>query len=197
MVDRSVAQAKLAKLLPRHDSMLAPRKHRNCSIRMTLGRLTTIYVVNRPPVSHGAQDGGTCVTGGLRALRLVAFPQQAQARQRQQVVDFVDLFAVGDYRARQAACGYRDRLFVQLLADATDYCVHLAGEAEDRSGEQSGLGVLADRLLRLDGVDGEEPRGAGRPPVARSGAARGDPPAEVLAPGGGDVVRDRRPQGAR
>src|SRR5215212_500429 len=55
----------------------------------------------------------------------VALPDDAQALERQQVVDVVDGLAVGDDRVRQAAGRDRRGLLPQLVAQPRDDAVHL------------------------------------------------------------------------
>jgi len=90
----------------------------------------------------------------------VALPDQPQSGERQQVVDLVDQFAVGrDDRRMPAGCDGR-RLLAELLADAPEDAVHLAGEAVHEARLERGVGRAPDRGLRRLEVDLEQPRRA-------------------------------------
>src|SRR5680860_645103 len=118
----------------------------------------------------------------------VAFPDDAQALQREQVVDLVHLLAERDDRPRQAAGGEGRGLLAQLFADAPDDRVHLAGEAVDHTRLQRRLRVLADHRGGRVEVDLEQPRGAACQRVDGDLHPRGQHAAQVLARRGDDVV---------
>src|SRR3954451_18948078 len=64
-------------------------------------------------------------------LAPVALPDQAQPRERQQVVGFVDLVAERGYRAGQPAGRDGHQVVADLLAQPADDAVHLPREAVD------------------------------------------------------------------
>src|SRR3954452_21940116 len=94
-----------------------------------------------PPVKPAASPPWV-----LRAAsRAVALPDEAQARQGEQVVDLVDAVAEWRYRRCQAAGGDRGGLRAQFLADPADDSVDLTGKAVDDSRAQRRLRAAADR----------------------------------------------------
>src|SRR4051794_8954354 len=103
-----------------------------------------------PPSSH-SDVIGCCTSGNASAApsplasRPVAFPHEPQPGERQQVVDLVYALAEGRDRRGEAAGRDCGRLGFQLLADAADDAVDLAGEPVDDARPQGRLGTAADR----------------------------------------------------
>ena len=121
---------------------------------------------------------------------LVALPDDAQPRERQQVVDLVERVAERDHACGEPAGGDRLGRRAELLAQAADDPVDHRRVAEDHPGADRVDGRLADQRARLDEVDLRQRRGAVAQRLERDLDAREDHAAEVLALGRDDVVRD-------
>src|SRR5688572_24316789 len=134
----------------------------------------------------GARVGCECY--GLAA---VAFPDQLEAGQGEQLVHLVDLVAGGHDRGGVAARRYRRGLLAELLAQAAKDAVDLAGEPVDHARLDRFLRALADRVPRLLHVHPRQPRRPRRQRLQRDLDPGRDHAAEVLAAARHDVVVDR------
>jgi hypothetical protein len=80
----------------------------------------------------------------------------------------------------EAARGDRRRLGFELPADPGDDLVHLAREAVDQTGLESGRRRLADHRGRRGEVDPEEPSCTGEERIHRDLDPRCEDPSDVL-----------------
>jgi hypothetical protein len=113
MIDRICPKPERKQLRPRHHAVLPLGQPRNGLIPTNL-TFAAYMAVNVRFVAHAGQRASPGVTRGLRGL-LVAFPDELQAGQGEQVVHLVDLVAEGHDGGRVAAGGDRGGLFAQLL----------------------------------------------------------------------------------
>lgn len=92
----------------------------------------------------------------------VALVDQPQAVQRQVRLVVVEGLADLEHQLGQASGGQDDRLPAELVGDAANEPVHLAGEAVEQPRLQRLRGRLADDRARLDQLDLEQARRTGR-----------------------------------
>src|SRR5215208_6331361 len=114
MIDCAGAQTEGGQLSSSNHPVLT-FSHARDQLVVTSLTFAPYYVVRVRVVAHATQRASPGVTGGLRGL-LVAFPDELQAGQGEQVVHLVDLVAEGHDGGRVAARGDRGGLFAQLLA---------------------------------------------------------------------------------
>src|SRR5438270_13916964 len=118
---------------------------------------------------------------GRDDLRSVAPPHDAEAVERQLLVDRRDRLRVGCDQIREAAGrDDGDAVDAELVLDARDDRVDLAGEAVDEPRLYSGNRRLADHALGRDERDARQPRGAREERVHRDlPPGREDPAGEL------------------
>src|SRR5438034_9452725 len=83
----------------------------------------------------------------------VPFPDETQPVEGEERVDELDRRRVRGDQVRKTTGGDRARVDRELVANAPDDAVHLAGEPVDESRLEARDGRLADDVLRLDEVD--------------------------------------------
>ena len=183
MVDRTVPDPQPSSCARPPRRAGAPRARDRSSIHRT--DVSAYVAVNVRSVGHARQPdrrrGPVC--DGCYESAAVSFPDQLQAGQGQEVVHLVDLVAEGDDRGRVAARGDRGGLLAELLAQAAEDAVDLAGVAVDHSRLDRLLRTLADRVAGLLDVHPRQPRRPGGQGLQRDLDPRRDHAAQVLAGG--------------
>src|SRR3954468_569922 len=156
------------------------------------GASTARFGRRMPPSSHASSITAERVEPAASTSGPIPFPHEPEASEGEEIVDLVDAVAELGDRGRQATGGDCGRLDSQLLADAAEDAVDLAGEPVDDPGLQGGLRAAADRIARSPDLDLDELRGTLRECIHRDLDSGRDRAAEVLAAGGDDVVVDAR-----
>ncbi len=125
------------------------------------------------------------VRAAARARGAIALKENAQAVEREHVVDLLDVARVGSDHARQAAAGDDARRLLgvgaKLRKNALDDAVDEADVAEVNSALQVADGVGADDLCRALDVDAAQARGAREERVGAEAEAGRDGAAEIFA----------------
>src|SRR5208337_4148664 len=80
---------------------------------------------------------------------LVLLPDQPQTRQRQKLLDMLDVFRPARHQPRLATCGHHGRLSLQFRLDAREHPVHQIHPTVVQTGLHVRHGVRADHLAGI------------------------------------------------